>query len=302
MGIAMLLVLAFHYSLQYGMIDSPIVLRGDIGVDIFLFLSGFGCFYSLTKKNWLQFYKARFKRIYPTFILIEILIFIIDGVLFNKHLSIQQYLIKLSGFSYFINGDLLTWYINAILILYCITPLLFYCSKYKYLVWICILPYVTPLITFPLEYNWLDIMNFRIPSFILGFILGKISYFQEDVKQSKVILTILFILIIGGSSLLMHHVFGSMQHNHLRYNIYPALTLAILLICKILPKSRILDFFGKYSLEIYLIHPHIFRYFDFINNFPLFLLTTIILTCFISIIIHKIITFFETKHTICNLK
>ena len=301
MGIAMFLVLAFHYSLHYGMMDSPLVVRGDIGVDLFIFLSGFGCFYSLSKKNWLQFYKARIKRIYPTFILVIILTLITNGILFKEWPNAHQCVISLSGFSYFINGNLETWYISAILILYCISPLLFHYSKLKFLIWICILPYAIPVITFPMGCNWLDIMSFRIPSFIWGFIVGKISCSREVVINKKIILTILFMVVIGGVCLLMYYTFKSMQHNHLRYNIYPALTLAILFICRKLPKSTVLDFLGKYSLEIYLVHQPILKYFDFIKNIPLFLLTTTISLCIISVLIHKTIINLLPK-AICNIK
>lgn len=299
MGTAMLFVLAFHYALHFGIMDSPIVIRGDIGVDIFLFLSGFGCYYSLSKKNWLEFYKARFKRIYPTFILITLLLFLTNGIIFDEWADIYSLLIDLSGFSYLNHGDLSTWYITAIIILYCVAPLLFKFSNYITLVWLCIIPFLTPIITYPLECNWFDIMNFRIPSFILGLVTGKASLNNEDIQISKIIYIILILLIIGGGNILIHNTLHTMQHSHLRYNIYPALTLSFMYICCYIPQFSITNFFGKYSLEIYLIHQPVFYYLKSIESFPLFFFSTIAITCLGAIVIHQIIVYI---YRLCKIK
>lgn len=74
------------------------------------------------KEKLVTIFKAHIKRIYPTFILVIILTLITNGILFKEWPNAHQCVISLSGFSYFINGNLETWYISAILILYCISP------------------------------------------------------------------------------------------------------------------------------------------------------------------------------------
>lgn len=73
MGVAMLLVIAYHFALHFGFYHSPIIVRGDIGVDIFFFLSGFGCGFSVSKHSPKDFYANRIKRIVPIYFIIGIL-------------------------------------------------------------------------------------------------------------------------------------------------------------------------------------------------------------------------------------
>jgi len=80
LGIATLLVTFFHmYSLDfYELINIRFVANiltfvksiGNVGVDIFLFLSGIGLYFSYKKNNLKQFYMNRFVRILPEFILV----------------------------------------------------------------------------------------------------------------------------------------------------------------------------------------------------------------------------------------
>ena len=75
MGLAMLLILIFHTGID---VKSVNVIRsikdiGDVGVDIFLLLSGIGLYFSYSKNNDKKyFYKKRVLRILPTFIPVAI--------------------------------------------------------------------------------------------------------------------------------------------------------------------------------------------------------------------------------------
>ena len=73
MGIAILLIMFSHNSMDFPgffhNINSGLRMLGQVGVDIFFFLSGFGCFYSLTKDNDpISFYKKRVGRLLPAFL------------------------------------------------------------------------------------------------------------------------------------------------------------------------------------------------------------------------------------------
>ena len=82
-GISSLLIILFHSgSLNFtellgtniiSNILNYIKTTGNIGVEIFLFLSGIGLYFSISKNNLLQYYKNRFIRIIPTFIIIVFL-------------------------------------------------------------------------------------------------------------------------------------------------------------------------------------------------------------------------------------
>ncbi len=79
MGAAMIFVILFHVGLPRD--DTFFGLRriGNIGVDIFLFLSGMGLWFSWTKKPSLShFFSRRFLRIYPAWFIIACLYYIPD--------------------------------------------------------------------------------------------------------------------------------------------------------------------------------------------------------------------------------
>ena len=77
MGAAMLFIILFHVGLDRG--DPFFGLRrcGNVGVDMFLFLSGVGLWYSWTKKPSLKyFFSRRYLRVYPAWIVMACLYYI----------------------------------------------------------------------------------------------------------------------------------------------------------------------------------------------------------------------------------
>ena len=73
MGFAIIGILLFHSRIAVPYIDNLFVI-GYGGVDIFLFLSGFGLFFSFSEnQNLASFYKKRFLRIFPAYIFIVFL-------------------------------------------------------------------------------------------------------------------------------------------------------------------------------------------------------------------------------------
>lgn len=87
MGVAMLMVIAYHFALHFGFYHSPIIVRGDIGVDIFFFLSGFGCGFSVSKHSPKDFYANRIKRIVPIYFIIGILSILGNYLFLNQHVG-----------------------------------------------------------------------------------------------------------------------------------------------------------------------------------------------------------------------
>ena len=74
MGAAIVFIILFHVPLARG--DAFFGLRrcGNIGVDMFLFLSGVGLWYSWVRTpSFRQFYKRRLLRIFPTWLVISTL-------------------------------------------------------------------------------------------------------------------------------------------------------------------------------------------------------------------------------------
>lgn len=127
MGCATIMILLCHAN-GYGVV-LPSFLRnllvyGNLGVDIFLFLSGFGCFYSLGKaNNIMTFYKRRMLRILLPYITISVFFLIIDEILQNDF-CLEQWLLELSTISFWVQHKG-TWFVALIIPIYLISPFVY---------------------------------------------------------------------------------------------------------------------------------------------------------------------------------
>ena len=134
MGFAILWIMLFHLRVPTD-IDIIDFFRsvGYGGVDIFLFLSGFGLYYSLSRKNFdlKKYYKSRFFRILPEF-------WVVIGVVFLAQMdfstrAIYQLICKATTLGYWIGYRDESWFISCIVFLYAIFPVYFKLfKKYGY--------------------------------------------------------------------------------------------------------------------------------------------------------------------------
>lgn len=187
MGIATLMVIICHanaYHVQLPRLVVSIFTWGNLGVDIFLFLSGIGLYYSLSKRNinkkedYLSFYKKRFFRIYIPYLMICLpycLIFILLGIY-----SLGDCILCLSTLGYWLfhRG---AWFVSIILILYLVAPFLFriLSGSYKWHIAIGIIIALMILCHIPIsDHSSTSILHNtqfafgRVPSFILGITIG----------------------------------------------------------------------------------------------------------------------------------
>ena len=134
MGIAILWIVLFHsfvgtdIRLSYPLYLKYIIVNGSCGVDIFVFLSGFGIFCSLhNNPNEINFYKKRILRLLPIFplVIVDILIFYIA----YKHITFVQifgYILQVNFWIYPIESyKLYFWYISFIIVCYFISPIFY---------------------------------------------------------------------------------------------------------------------------------------------------------------------------------
>ena len=121
MGFAILWVMLFHLRVSVDFIPFMIIKKiGYGGVDTFLFLSGFGLYYSCSKENFnkRKYYKNRFKRILPEFWLVLVVVFILQ-----KDFSYQSFYALIccaSTLGLWVWGVIpyVLWYISCILFFY----------------------------------------------------------------------------------------------------------------------------------------------------------------------------------------
>lgn len=130
MGFAILWVLPVHLAFVIPTTYAWLPLNfaktiGYGGVDIFLFLSGFGLFCSLHQNSAvLPFYGRRLKRLLPSY-LPAVVIWVCMHLLFNS-ITFGESLGNLLAFGWWIGmAKQLNWYTQAIFLFYLLAPLLF---------------------------------------------------------------------------------------------------------------------------------------------------------------------------------
>ena len=126
MGISALLIIICHAS-TYHVEMSPVVRFllsfGNVGVDIFLFLSGIGCWYSLNRGGALsKWYKKRFVRIFIPYVLIQIPFWGFNLIQGNFDLIDSLY--EFSTIAFWIRHTGM-WYVALLIPLYLLTPFLY---------------------------------------------------------------------------------------------------------------------------------------------------------------------------------
>ena len=125
MGIAAIGIILCHAVGRQVMLPNSvarILNLGNLGVDLFLLLSGIGMYYSLAYKenNCLTlWYKKRFIRIWWPYFLCTIPTYIIWGIVNEK--SILEVLFQISTLSFWFNHEGV-WYIAMLIPLYLVTP------------------------------------------------------------------------------------------------------------------------------------------------------------------------------------
>jgi len=187
MGMATIWVYIFHLHYLVFPWNSPIVQyemflksSGFGGVDIFLFLSGIGMTYAISKSNVPVFYAKRISRL--------ILPVLLTGIAraLTENWSISSFFANVTGYSFYTKSIYsFLWYVQALVFLYLLFPLFWKGfqkteNKELYLIGILSLWFLVAVIL--KEHIRNDLYGFinRIPVFIIG------TYFGYRIQQNNV--------------------------------------------------------------------------------------------------------------------
>lgn len=249
------------------------------GVDIFIFASGIGCFYSLEKDgDSFNFLKRRVLRIIPTY-----WIFMIGWSVYKRKFIGMSAIGILGNFLCVRNfigmGEDFNWYISAMWLTYLLAPFFKGIadrtnSVFKFLLFNGFLIIFS--VCFWDCYTFIITMT-RLPLFFIGMCVGKMAW--NDVRISKLWILWAWIFMEVGARLYFHWSYVHPSELWLRgYFWYPFILitpgLCVLISClmelikKVLGKAgecaeKVLELPGKFSFELYLLHVWLF---DVINN------------------------------------
>ena len=321
MGIAILLIMISHNSMDFPgffhNINSGIKMLGQLGVDIFFFLSGFGCYYSMTNNNnALIFYKRRFIRILPAYLIVIMLYAIISVILYNE--SLTEYLWRYSLVSFFTNAVLHEWFIASILLLYLLYPLIYRLIKNNHVaafimvgaVYLIIFSRISSMIPYSLVFVIItDIFITRVPAFLIGSICAELSLHGKKIKKSWCYILLILGPIVCGINLYSYKAGTPMYWTTIR-TLFIILIFAVIIFwifirehfkdIKFIENAcRFFSYIGAFTLEIYLLHEKIlgiltpfFNGININNYISLFLLNIVaaIVSIFFADKLSKLVT------------
>ena len=304
MGFAIILIMICHSTLYF---DNLYVKSAynhikqfcKIGVDIFFILSGIGLTFSIKNdNNRTNFYKKRFRRLFPAYCVV-IASWAIISITLNIE-SMQNFIWKYSLISFFISGELAEWYVAAIAVLYILFPALYFLvnKNKKIYVLLTVLIYIISL--------WISLTNqsdsklrvineafvVRVPAFLIGIAIGnEMQKANSYIFPIKLLGTFCFIMLIAD------YVWNPILARWIERVLFlPIALLLCVLVSNILDvhSSKALRIIGRYTFEIYLVHEKILLIYDnytvrcmvgsFFSNFA-----AVIITIFSAIIVAKIV-------------
>lgn len=280
-GFAAIWIVIYHIYLRYCWpyipVVSQIVAIGNMGVDIFVFLSAIGLSFSIEKNTTKEFYLNRFKRVFVPFLLIATPFYIWDSIVqYGINIkALTEFLLNITTISFWCREGAPAWYMAFVLVTYAIFPLLYKLKKNnKYiLVLLILLSIATELLLKLFEspvYVFGERVLSRIPIFLVGMFIA--DYVKENKKVNKFFTLIVIAVACVG------FVFITLYNPDIvltRY-LYAFMSIAVVLVFSfIVDKTqnvwasklimKALSFCGVISLEIYLIHTYMLKFMGVYN-------------------------------------
>ena len=271
MGLAMISVMLFHVGLPRQEYFYGLVRCGNVGVDMFLFLSGIGLWFSWTKHPDVKgFFRRRYLRVYPSWLLMAAA-FYIPNYLEKGAASYSPDLFQLAanilvGWSFWRVDDLTFWFVPSIMLLYTFAPAYMQLIRRSpswrwlpvlFMVWAAAVQHYPPVHG---AVGHVEIFWSRIPVFLLGINCGEWVMQKRKVEPSALWL----VLLLFALSLLMcvefeNHWRGRFPLFLERMVYIPLSVTLMMLLCRMLDHSPTwltgaLAFVGGISLELYLVH------------------------------------------------
>ena len=254
MGVATLMIIFCHApanGVQMPVLFERLIRWGGIGVDIFLFLSGVGMYYSLQKKRKLgEWYCHRFLRILVPFLFFSIPYYIFRWFFDND--GIWHFLGNITTLSFWTRHEG-AWFVAMLIPLYLLTPWLAYTinrwqKRYVPTLALCALSVLGSMIPTHNEViRNIQMCLGHIPSFFLGYWIGK--YVQSGVRCGRKM------CILGASFLFVTFFVFALLHIPKNWLIVLPLLAAFVVLFDINPATTtntVFSFLGMISLESYL--------------------------------------------------
>lgn len=315
-GLGILMVVFAHISYML-VSDShflyPLSRVAGVGVDLFLFMSGYGLTVAMLKKplSAVEFYKRRLIKVFIPFWVVLITLFVADAFFLHVTYSLPYMLQSVLGWfptaHGYVDVNSPLWYITWMLMFYALFPLLFSTAR----PWLTaiILAVIANLIViidpFQLQVNWLHQLHTN--AFSLGMVFAWLLSSQCHLVEKFTTLrnessgveryVIIGVMVLFAAYMALHNfpsdwplLSQSLKTLGLSGRFIEQtsslLTMLALIIVFSLKRldNKFLHLFGVYSYETYLVHwPLMARYDVFFHNFPAWMAVFFWLLSFLAI-------------------
>lgn len=285
-GLAILIIIFGHIGYFLSLNQKflfPFSIASGVGVNLFLFLSGYGITFSqITKEeSILQFYKRRlFKLFVPFWIILGTLVAL--GYLFLDKTYSGSFLMQ-SFLGIFTKANMFTdinspfWYFTFILFYYLLFPLLFIKKRpwltavlLYFITWFVVKEnpvvlsgvvglYEVHLLAFPLGIIGAWFVNSKIH--LLSSVINMYKKYKRFTYPLIVPILLLFIYYFA-----IHSEIGKIANIEQVRSLYVMGALLLLFLIK-KRESKLFSLFGRYSYEIYLFHWPLIYYYDFLYKY-----------------------------------
>lgn len=271
MGVAILWVMFYHSHVYVGSSKFLEFFKriGYGGVDIFILVSGFGVYFSISKDNCIRnFYKKRVLRIFPYYYPIVLIVTIIAIKLGIWNSDSLFYNLTTLGYWRNVGLDkIYDWYIPALLFLYLLTPLYYKFFKInKTATTLCAISaaYIFSYSTYG-TYEYLYNLTFRIPHYVIGFWLADFLIKNKEYEFNKFTIILFAISLIVGVSILYYLYFYTPYFEIYGNYVSPFILITVplcMFLCYFFSlfksyKFPILTFLGIHSLTLFIFHEKI---------------------------------------------
>ena len=289
-GVAILMVVFSHVG--YFLANDarflfPLSIAAGVGVNIFLFLSGFGLTSSglNAPKTWKEFYVKRLRIIFVPMWVVLAAVLALDYFLLGKTYELSVIIKSFLG--YFPVADIYTsinsalWYFTFILFYYLMFPIVFRRDRPLFSAFIVLLlGYVLTRLSLPVTKDLLKLYQLHILLFPLGMVFAWLNTKEPGVRFQEVLLKFFHkpmlagvtrYLIVAGLLFAFAYtaVHSGVGKGVMAEQLSSIVTMLVLIAAFLLKNvhSELLVIFGKYSYEIYLLHwPIMYRH-DFIYKY-----------------------------------
>lgn len=252
-GIAMIAILLCHFNTvsvswhEWLKLLTP----GFIGVDFFVFFSGWSLCYSWERNGIATFYQRRLKRILPLYVIFAGVVTVLFIILRRDHFSLFDWFCNLSTLNYWgAGGAYIDWYLPALFAFYALFPLVYFIVKKTRLVGVCAFLILCGLLLFFLDFNWRYIAALaRIPIFSLG-----ILFFIDKSEKKNIGIWGCIIYLITAIVLVFFR--AGLDGVFLTNCVAGVIILLISIIMPWIKKyfGKSIEYIGNHSLEIYVGH------------------------------------------------